>query len=118
MYAEKEYKQAIVVRTDLKMGKGKLAAQAAHASVGALKKTDKKVIAKWEGGGGKKVVLKVGSLRKLKALYDKAAKERLPCFLVSDAGLTQLRPGVVTALGIGPAECERVDKITRKLKLL
>ncbi len=118
MIAERKYKQAIVVRTDLKMGKGKLAAQVAHASVGALKKADKRTIAKWEREGGKKVVLKVRSSKKLKALYYKAAKERLPCFLVSDAGLTQLRAGVVTALGIGPAESDRIDKITKSLKLL
>ena len=32
-------KQAIVMRTDLKMGKGKIAAQCCHGSIGSYKKT-------------------------------------------------------------------------------
>ena len=31
-------KQVMVVRTDLKMGKGKIAAQCCHGSIGAIKK--------------------------------------------------------------------------------
>ena len=37
-------KQVMVVRTDLKMRKGKIAAQCCHGSIGAYKKSDKEKI--------------------------------------------------------------------------
>ncbi|MEM5870243.1 MAG: peptidyl-tRNA hydrolase Pth2 [Candidatus Aenigmatarchaeota archaeon] len=113
-----KFKQVIVVRTDLKMGKGKIATQVAHAAVGVLKLVNEETVKKWEREGSKKVVLKVGSEEELLQLYKKTKKEKIPCFLVKDAGLTQLKPGTITALGIGPVEEERIDKITGKLKLL
>jgi PTH2 family peptidyl-tRNA hydrolase len=112
------YKQVIVVRKDIKMGKGKLATHVAHASVGSLKNVRKNVLKKWELEGGKKIVLKISSLRRLKNLYRKVKAAKLPCFLVRDAGLTQLKTGTITCLGIGPAEEEKINKITGKLKLL
>lgn len=112
------YKQVIVVRVDLKMGKGKIATQACHASVGAIKKANKTAVKRWERSGEKKVVLKIGSLKQLKSLCNRAKKMRFPCFLVKDAGLTQLKRGTTTCLGIGPAEEERIDRLTKKLKLL
>ena len=111
-------KQAIIVRTDLKMGKGKMAVQVAHASLGALKKANKATVAIWEREGGKKVVLKVSNLQALKSLHRKAKTARLPCFMVRDAGLTQIKRGSVTAVGIGPVPDEKIDKIIKKLKLL
>jgi PTH2 family peptidyl-tRNA hydrolase len=112
------YKQAIVVRKDLKLGKGKLAAQVAHASIGAMKKARKRVVKLWESGGSKKVVLKVSNLQQLKNIRKKAAYSKLPSFIVSDAGLTQIKSGTITCLGIGPAAEEKIDKITKNLKLL
>ena len=112
------YKQVVVVRKDLKMKKGKLATQVAHACVGSLKKASKKIIKKWEEEGAKKIVLKVKDLKQLKKIYKKVKASKLPCFLVRDAGLTQLKKGEITCLGIGPAEEEKIDKITEKLKLL
>lgn len=106
------------MRKDLKWGKGKLATQVAHASVGSVMRTDRRIVRKWERSGGKKVVLKVGSLRKLKLLHLKTKRYRLPCFLVRDAGRTQLRPGTITCLGIGPDDEKKIDKITKDLKLL
>lgn len=111
-------KQAIIIRTDLKMGKGKIAAQAAHASLGSMKKARKLDAALWERQGGKKIVLKVSSLRALKSIYRKAKSARIPCFLVRDAGLTQVKGGSLTAVGIGPAADDRIDKIVNNLKLL
>jgi PTH2 family peptidyl-tRNA hydrolase len=111
-------KQAIIIRTDLKMDKGKVAAQAAHASLGAMKKARKSDAALWERQGGKKIVLKVGNLRSLKSIYRKSKSARLPCYLVRDAGLTQVEGGSLTAVGIGPATDDRIDKIIKNLKLL
>ena len=112
------YKQVIIIRKDLKLGFGKAVSQACHASIGAMREANKNVIKIWERTGGKKVVLKADSLKQLKILYNCAKKMRLPCFLVKDAGLTQLKRGTVTCLGIGPAEEDKIDKLTKELKLL
>lgn len=112
------FKQVIIVRKDLKWGKGKLAAHVAHASVGSLKEVDRKIFDKWEEKGGKKIVLKIDNLNELKKVHEKVKKAKLPHFLVKDAGLTQLKVGTITCLGIGPFEDKEIDKITGKLKLL
>jgi len=112
------YKQVIVVRRDLKMGPGKLSAQVAHASLSSASKAAKTAMNAWECSGSKKVVLKTQSLEEIMELHKKAKAAKLPCFLVSDAGMTQLEPGTVTCLGIGPDTDEHIDKITKHLKLL
>jgi PTH2 family peptidyl-tRNA hydrolase len=111
-------KQVIVLRTDLEIGKGKLAAQAAHASVESALRSDPKTVQKWRESGAKKVVLKVSSETELKKIHQLAAKAKLVAVLISDAGLTQLKPGTKTAVGIGPDAEAKIDKITGKLKLL
>jgi PTH2 family peptidyl-tRNA hydrolase len=111
-------KQAILVRTDLKMGKGKLATQVAHASLEVYKKTDKQKIKKWEEEGSKKIVLKVNSLKELLEYKKKANQLKIPNALIKDAGLTQLKRSTTTCLGLGPDDEEKIDKITKNLKLL
>jgi len=111
-------KQAVLIRTDLKMSKGKQISQACHASIAAFLKSDNKSREKWINGGMKKVVLKVSSEKEIKEFYKLSKKDKLPCQIISDAGLTQIEPGSVTALGIGPTEDKKLDKITGKLKLL
>lgn len=111
-------KQVIVVRADLKMGKGKLAAQVAHASLASFLKAGFFAKRKWLKQGMKKVVVKVSCEKELIEIYEKAKKAKLPCELIRDAGLTQIKPGTITALGIGPGEDEKIDKITKHLKLL
>jgi PTH2 family peptidyl-tRNA hydrolase len=100
------------------MSEGKKCVQTAHASLGSYEKTDKKMIKKWVSEGQKKVVLKVDSEKEILDLYKKIKREKIPCFLIEDAGLTELKPGTVTALGIGPEKEEVLDKITGLLKLL
>ena len=115
-----EFKQAIVVRTDLKMEKGKIAAQSAHASLAALEKTlqqHSEWVSEWKMRGQAKVVLKIGSEKELLELFEKA-KKKLPCALIVDAGRTQIESGSKTCLGIGPAPEEKIDEFTKKLKLL
>lgn len=112
------YKQVIIFRKDLKLGKGKIAAHAAHASLDAVKLVSKKILEKWEKEGAKKIVLKVKDLKELKEIFRKARKAKLPAVLTRDAGLTQVKKGEIICLAIGPAEAERIDEITGKLKLL
>ncbi len=115
-----EFKQAIVIRTDLKMQKGKIAAQSAHASLAALEKTLEKKpgwVSEWKSRGQQKVVLKVESEKELLELFEKV-KKILPAALIKDAGHTQVAPGSATCIGIGPAPENELDKFTGKLKLL
>ena len=112
------YKQVIIIRKDIDMGKGKLIAQCLHAAIGSMRKVDNEIIQKWEAEGSKKVVLKVNSLKELKEIESKLKKDKISYSLVKDAGLTQLKTGTVTALGIGPVKEKEIDKITGNLKLL
>ncbi|QRV15577.1 peptidyl-tRNA hydrolase Pth2 [Haloterrigena salifodinae] len=110
-------KQAIVARTDIGMGQGKLAAQVAHASLSAYEKADEQLRNQWKQGGQKKVVLKGESERQLHELAAIADSEGVPNATVRDAGHTQLEPGTVTALAVGPAGDDRVDSVTGELSL-
>jgi len=112
------YKQVIIARTDLKLPAGKLAVQVAHASVECALKSRKAVIEEWQFYGMKKSVLKVDNESELKKYYNLAKKEKLAVSLIKDAGLTVVKPGTLTCIGIGPAKEEEIDKITGKLKLL
>ena len=112
------YKQVIVVRSDLKLSKGKLAAQAAHASLEAYLRADKDAISQWEAAGVKKIVLKVQDLKELMEVYDRLKAAKLKPSLIKDAGHTEVEPGTVTCVGVGPAEENQVDKITGHLKMM
>lgn len=116
-----EFKQVIVVRSDLKMSPGKTCAQVAHAShsaAEAAKKTDKKWYDAWWSEGQKKVVVKAAVEDEILQLFRDARANSLPCYIINDAGLTELAPGTTTTLGIGPALNTLIDKVTGQLKLL
>mgnify|MGYP000615537570 CR=1 FL=1 len=115
------YKQVIVVRDDLKMSRGKLAAQVAHASLNSAEKArDKKPDwhEGWKKSQQKKVVVKAPTIDDLKDLKKEAEIQNMPNDLVQDAGHTELSPNTYTTLGVGPGPNENVDKITGHLKLL
>ncbi len=111
-------KQVIIVRRDLKLSPGKLAVQVAHASLEAYRRLGHKNREAWESGGAKKVVVKVPDLKALLETQEKARKLKLPHALIKDAGRTELPPGTITALGIGPSPERDMDRATRDLKLL
>jgi len=112
------YKQSIVVRRDLKLPRGKLAVQVAHAAVMASGFARSRVLRRWKENGQKKVVLQVSCMDDLMRLYETARSRGLPSAIVRDAGLTVVKPGTVTALGIGPADEDDINAITGHLKLL
>jgi PTH2 family peptidyl-tRNA hydrolase len=136
-----EPKQVIVVRRDLKMGKGKMAAQVAHASVGALTQWAYRSTAGGDGLGVPplsvygfpigspaqvwldnqkftKICLYVDSEKELDMIHAAALEASIPAVTIIDNGLTEFN-GVLTktCVGIGPHWPEVIDKITGHLKL-
>ncbi len=110
-------KQAIVARGDLGMGPGKLAAQVAHASLSAYERagdTDRRA---WRADGQMKVVLRVDDESSLFEIAEQGRRAGLPVSVIRDAGRTQLDPGTVTAVGLGPAGADEIDRITGELSL-
>ena len=121
--AKEEFKNKLVVaiRTDIKLTPGKLAVQVSHASVTCAleaKKNNSRWFKTWYKEGQKKVVVKGGGLRDLYELKAMAEGLGLTTSLVLDAGLTEIAPGTVTCLGIGPGPNPEVDKVTGSLSLL
>lgn len=138
-----EPKQWILVRKDLKMPKGKLAAQVAHASMGAVLELFKavhdvghglnsnitqirkaslinyeKAMACWLEGSFVKVVVGVENEAHLQNMYDMAYLRHLPCCLIRDQGRTVFKEPTITCAAIGPCEPEAVSDWLGDLKLL
>ncbi|XP_015735965.1 peptidyl-tRNA hydrolase 2, mitochondrial isoform X2 [Coturnix japonica] len=115
-----EFKMVLVVRNDLKMGKGKVAAQCSHAAVSAYKQVQRRnpeLLKQWEYCGQPKVVLKAPDEETLIQLLANAKRLGLTVSLIQDAGRTQIAPGSQTVLGIGPGPADVVDKVSGHLKL-
>ena len=111
-------KQVILVRQDLKLPKGKMCAQVAHASVEAVLKSDKDKVKEWRQEGMAKIVVKVNDEKEL-LKYNQIAKENgLITALITDAGRTCIAPGTKTCLGIGPDDDDKIDAVTSELKLM
>jgi len=116
-----QYKQVIVFRADLKLSKGKVAAQAGHAAVSASEEARKHYKVWWNAWmseGQRKIAVKVKNEKELLELEKKAKELALPNALIVDRGLTEIPPDTITCLGIGPAPAEKIDKLTGKLPLL
>jgi PTH2 family peptidyl-tRNA hydrolase len=121
--ADDEFKNklVIVVRKDLKLSPGKMAVQVAHAAVTCAiqcKKNDRRWFRSWYNEGQKKVVVKADDLKALYELKTIAEGLGIITSLVQDAGLTEVPPGTVTCLGIGPGPNPEIDKVTGSLSLL
>ena len=115
------YEMVIVVRTDIKMSKGKVAAQAGHAAVSAAeyaRKNRPEWWMPWISEGQCKIAVKAKSEQEINELERKARNEGLPVAMIVDRGLTEIPPNTTTCLGIGPAPAYKVDAITGKLSLL
>ena len=116
-------KQAIIVRTDLSMGKGKIAGQVAHAAVEAAESI-RRYCPEWyyswldDDNLQNMIILKVDSEAKLQALSRDTFAQGINPTKIYDAGKTQLEPSTFTALGIGPAPEYKIELLIKDLKLL
>jgi peptidyl-tRNA hydrolase, PTH2 family len=111
-------KQAIVVDESLRLPRGKLAAQAAHAAVEAFLSASAEDRRVWLAEGMPKVVLACGGPEELRTIHERAVAARLPAALIRDAGRTVVPEGTPTCAGIGPADDAALDAITGDLKLV
>ncbi|KAF1741787.1 hypothetical protein MXB_561 [Myxobolus squamalis] len=119
------YKMVIVVRKDLLLPKGKAISQSCHAALASYKltlKSSPEIVRRWEREGCGKIVLGVKNEDELYHarlhIYESAISRHLSAVMIRDAGKTTVDPGTLTAVGIGPDLVEKIDTITRHLKLL
>ena len=113
-------KMVMVVRTDLGMSAGKIAAQCVHAALGAYRETqaiDPRTLRMWEETGEKAVALRAKNEEELNALQLVAQVRNIPNYVVIDAGRTQIAEGSKTVLAIGPAHEDIINEVTGRLKL-
>lgn len=116
----------LIVRQDLKMGKGKAAAQCSHATLALYKKItnpqsaayNPEMVERWEYGNGQaKITLQVPNQEEMDLLFAQAVSLGINAYVVHDAGRTQIAAGSATVLGLGPAPKQVIDQITNELKL-
>ena len=118
-------KMVLLVRQDLNMGTGKIAAQVGHAVLGAYKNLtyskdplQRQLLSVWEDNSQPKIVLKVKNKQDLLEIEKKARELGINTYMVCDAGRTQVEPGSFTVCALGPHYSSSIDKITGHLKLL
>ncbi|KLU91949.1 peptidyl-tRNA hydrolase 2 [Magnaporthiopsis poae ATCC 64411] len=127
--SNEECKLVLVVRTDLGMTKGKIAAQCGHATLACYKTLSKaaqrtpgcaeaKVLHRWERQGQAKIAVQTKSQDEMMTLLGQARSLGITAEVIQDAGRTQIEAGSMTVLGVGPAPKSLVDKVTGHLKLL
>ncbi|GAA5915204.1 hypothetical protein JCM8208_007707 [Rhodotorula glutinis] len=114
-------KLVLVVRTDLAMTKGKIAAQCGHATLACYKslmQANPALVRHWERTGQAKIAVQCRSEEDLQLLQASAQSLGICARSIQDAGRTQVDPGTTTVLGIGPAPVRVVNQVTSHLKLL
>ena len=115
-----EYKQVIILRSDLGMSTGKAAAQAGHAAVSASEKCRKQHPVwwkRWMNQGQRKIILEAKTESDLMIIKQNTERAHIPIVLIVDQGLTELEIGTKTCLGIGPAPSYIIDKVTGNIPL-
>lgn len=119
--AHAPYKMVFCVNQELSMGKGKIAAQCCHAAVGCYKRAVQAcpaAVQAWENTGCAKIALKCPTEAALEDIAVRALAKEIPCYLVADAGRTQIAAGSRTVLGLGPAPVSVFEGVSDHLKLM
>ena len=114
-------KMVFVINHELKMGKGKIAAQVGHAAVKATLLSGElrpELLDAWLSTGQKKVCVKADDVRQLEQIEQQAKHHQILTSKIHDAGHTQIPAGSYTVLALGPDEEEKLDALTGELKLL
>ena len=114
-------KMVFVINHELKMGKGKIAAQVGHAAVKATLQSGEhrpELLDAWLSTGQKKVCVKADDVRQLEQIEHQAKHHQILTSKILDAGHTQIPAGSYTVLALGPDVEERLDALTGELKLL
>lgn len=112
------YKLAVVVRNDIVMTTGKLAAQVGHAVHDAVTRCKAEILESWEADGSMIVVLEERSEAGLRSVEATARTAGVAVHDVQDEGLTEVESGTWTALAVGPDNVDRIDSVTGRLRLL
>lgn len=112
----------LCVRNDLKMGKGKVAAQCCHASLGAIREINsvnhKDQYVEWVKDPERKIItLKIDNEKILRDLELKAKQLDINCYIQVDAGMTQVAPNTATVIALGPEQDMILNPITSHFKL-
>ncbi len=121
MTRDSELTMVLVSRGDLKLSSGKLAAQCSHATAECILKAKKSMpreLDRYLREGARKIICKTENLQSMKEIYTKAKKSKLISHMVIDAGHTEIPPGTITIVGIGPGPRKMIDKITGTLSLM
>ena len=112
-----ELKMVCLVRADLNMSKGKIAAQVGHAVLGAYRVSLRlplpgEWVRAWLFRAQAKIALKVDTEVEMDAIISAARAAGLPTCTIEDAGRTEVEPGTRTVTAIGPAPKALIDAIT------
>lgn len=114
-------KLALIVRADLKLSKGKAAAQCAHAAIQCYQQAfvlQPVILKEWLATGQPKIVLRINDLDELNAILRQCSGAGIIAETIRDAGRTQVVAGTITVLGVGPHYESDIDSIVKHLKLL
>ena len=120
VHRDQSLKMVFVINHELKMGKGKIAAQVGHAAVKATLKSGEarpELLDAWLSTGQKKICVKADDARLIEQIEQEAKQHNVLSSKIHDAGHTQIPAGSLTVLALGPDENEKLDALTGELKL-
>ena len=113
-----ELKMVLVVNKGLKMSTGKIAAQCCHGCLGAYRRASPAAVKAWARMGQAKITVKAPDEAALREVERKAKAAGIACYLVADAGRTEIPAGSITVIGVGPATAAQLAPITGHFSLL